>query len=275
MKKVIVIAGPTATGKTSYSIELAKKINGEIISADSRQVYCGINLLSGKVTKKEMGKIPHYLIDVANPKTTFSVDKYKKLADKAIEDIFKKGKTPIICGGTGFYIDAILYDRQFPEVPPNKELRAKLVLKSSSELFSTLIKLDPARAKTIDAQNPVRLIRAIEIAKALGKVPKLKKPKTKYEIEWITLDFPDDELKNRIHIRLLERIKKGMIREAQKLHTSGVSFKKMESLGLECRSTARFLQSKISKEELVKELENDIWHYVKRQRTWFKKYGKN
>jgi len=271
--KIIVVCGPTATGKTAYAIKLAKKIHGEIISADSRQVYTGINLLSGKVTKKEMEGIPHYLIDIANPKKQFSVADFQKLGKHAIDDILSRNKTPIICGGTGLYIDALIHDTILPEVKPNKELRAKLVRKSSAELFRTLSKLDPERAKTIDAHNPVRLIRAIEIAKELGSVPPLSK-NSPYHIEWIYLDFPDDILKKRINTRLLERIKQGMLREAKKLHENGVSYKKMETLGLECRTCARFLQKKISKKELIDELNNDIWHYVKRQRTWFKKFAK-
>ena len=271
--KIIIVCGPTATGKTSHAIKLAKEIDGEIISADSRQVYTGINLMSGKATKKEMDGIPHHLLDVINPKKQFSVADFQKLGKKAIDDILLRGKTPIICGGTGLYIDALVHDTILPEVRPNLELRKKLNLKSSEDLFKILSKLDPERAKTIDAKNPVRLIRAIEIAKELGVVPQIKKT-SPYKTEWIYLDFPDDVLKERIHIRLLERIKDGMLREAKKLHDNGVSYKKMDSLGLECRTCAKYLQKKISKSELIDELNNDIWHYVKRQRTWFKKFAK-
>jgi len=270
---LIVIAGPTATGKTAYAIDLAKKLNGEVISADSRQVYKGINLLSGKVTKKEMAGIPHHLIDAVDPKCSFTVAQYKKLADKAIKDIIARGKVPIMCGGTGFYIDAVIYDTQLPEVPPNTKLRKELSTKTADQLFTILKKLDSARAKTIDGNNPVRLVRAIEIAKALGKVPKLSKPKLVYNVQWVYLDFPDDVLKKRIHTRLIERITQGMVREGKKLHESGVSWKRMETLGLECRSVARHLQNKITKTELISELDNDIWQYVKRQRTWFKRYS--
>ena len=275
MKKphIIVVCGPTATGKTSYAIKLAKKMGGEIISADSRQVYKGIDLISGKVTKKEMGKVPHYMIDIESPKKQFSVVEFQKLGKKILNDIIARGKTPIICGGTGLYIDALVYDTVLPEVKPNKELRAKLADKNPAQLFKILEKLDPERAKTIDAKNPVRLVRAIEIAKELGKVPEISKT-SNYDIEWIYLDFPDDVLKKRINTRLLERIKLGMLHEAKKLHNSGVSYKKMESLGLECRTCAKYLQKKISKQELIGELNNDIWHYVKRQRTWFKKFAK-
>lgn len=273
-QKVIVICGPTASGKTAYSIELAKKINGEIISADSRQVYSGIDLLSGKVTRREMQKVPHYLLDVANPKRVFSVAQFQKKGKAALQDILSRGKTPIICGGTGFYIDALIYDSSLPAVAPNAPLRAQLAKKTPAQLHAMLQKLDSKRAKTIDAHNPVRLIRAIEIATKLGNVPTVKKTAL-YDVEWIYIDRPDDELKKRIHDRLLERIKQGMLREAAKLHQNGVSWKRMEALGLECRSAAAYLQKKISKEELIEELDKNIWQYVKRQRTWFKKYAKN
>ncbi len=273
--KLIVITGPTSSGKTDYSIKLAKKINGEIVSADSRQVYKGINLLSGKVTKKEMSGIKHYMLDVATPKKAYSVSDFKKQAEKAIDEIIEKGKTPILCGGTGFYIDAVVYNRTMPEVGPNPKLRKSLEKLSKDELYKMLYKLDRARAKTIDRDNPVRLIRAIEIAKALGKVPKFKTSKSKYEVEWILIDQNDDVLKQKIHDRLHARVKQGMLREAKKLHDSGVSYKRMEDLGLECRFASLYLQKKITKNEMLTQLEKEIWQYVKRQRTWFRSRQKS
>jgi tRNA dimethylallyltransferase len=271
--KIIVVCGPTATGKSDYAVELAKKINGEIISADSRQVYKGLNIGSGKITKGEMRGVPHYLLDVAIPKRIFTVIQYKKLANKAIKNILKRGKVPIICGGTGFYIDAVIYDQNFPEVKPNKTLRKQLSSLSPSELFEKLQTLDPDRALDIDSKNSVRLIRAIEIATALGSVPKTQR-KQKYSVEWIYLDFPDEVLKKRIHDRLLKRMKTGMVKEVKDLHDQGVSWKRLESLGLEYRYLALYLQNKLSKADMLSQLEFSIWHYAKRQRTWFKKYAK-
>jgi tRNA dimethylallyltransferase len=273
MNKIIVVCGPTATGKSDYAVELAKKVGGEIISADSRQVYKGLDIGSGKITKKEMRGIPHYLLDVANPRRAFSVAQYKKLADKAIKVILKKGKTPIIVGGTGFYIDAVIYDQSLPEVPPNTTLRKKLEKRSLEELQTVLQDLDPERYETIDTKNPVRLIRAIEIAEALGKVPKTER-KAKYDMEWVYLDFPDEELKQRIHTRLLKRMKQGMVKEVQTLHDEGLSWKRLEALGLEYRFVALYLQNKMNKQDMTQQLESAIWHYAKRQRTWFKKYAK-
>ena len=269
-QKIVVILGPTATGKSDFAVELAKKINGEIISADSRQVYIGLDIGSGKITKKEMKGVPHHLLDVTNPKKVFSVADYKKLADKKIEEIISRGKIPIIVGGTGFYIDSVINDSQLPEVKPNKNLRKELEKLSTGELFKILKKLDPRRAKEIDAKNPVRLIRAIEIAKELGKVPKLK-TNPKYDTITIGLDFPDNELKERIEKRLISRFKNGMLDEAKKLHSQGLSFKRMEQLGLEYRYMAKFLQGKITEKEMVEKLNLEIWKYAKRQRTWFKR----
>ncbi len=275
MNKIIVVCGPTATGKSDYAVELAKKNNGEIISADSRQVYRGFDIGSGKITKREMKGVPHHLLDVASPKRTFSAAQYKKLADKAIKDILKRGKTPIICGGTGFYIDAVVYDHTFPKVKPNKTLRKQLSRLSPRELFEKLQTLDPDRAQEIDSNNSVRLIRAIEIATALGKVPlrQAQGKQGKYDVEWIYLDFPDEVLKNRIHIRLFARIR-GIVAEVKRLHAQGVSWKRLESFGLEYRYFALYLQGKLSKAEMLTQLEFAIWHYAKRQRTWFKKYAK-
>lgn len=273
MQKVIVICGPTTTGKSDYAVQLAKEVGGEVISADSRQVYRGLNIGSGKITTREMKGVPHYLLDVANPLRTFTVAQYARLADKAIKAIVKKGKVPIICGGTGFYIDAVVYGTSFPEVKPNTTLRKKLQKYSTEALVQELKKLDPERLETIDTKNNVRIIRAIEIATALGSVPKRTRTK-KYEVEWHYLDFPDDVLKQRIHDRLYKRMKAGMVKEARDLHDQGLSWKRLESLGLEYRYLALYLQNKLSKEEMLTQLETAIWHYAKRQRTWFKKYAK-
>ncbi|MCC6198830.1 tRNA (adenosine(37)-N6)-dimethylallyltransferase MiaA [Candidatus Nomurabacteria bacterium] len=272
MQKIIVVCGPTATGKSDFAIALAKKIGGEIISADSRQVYRGLDIGSGKITKREMKSVPHHLLDVASPTRVFSVAQYKKLADKAIKDILKRGKVPIICGGTGLYIDAVVYDTDFPAVPPNKPLRIQLEKIPTEALVQKLEALDLERFAAIDTNNRVRLIRAIEIARALGKVPKVSRQK-RYDVEWHYLDFPDDILKTRIHNRLYKRMKSGMVTEVRRLHSEGVSWKRLEALGLEYRYLAQFLQGKITKSEMLVQLETAIWHYAKRQRTWFKKYA--
>ncbi len=272
---LIVIVGPTSSGKTSVSIKLAKYfrkigITAEIISADSRQVYKGLDLLSGKVTKKEMSGIRHHMLDVINLKKTFSVSDYQKQTKKIIKEVYGRGHMPILVGGTGFYVDAVVNDFALPEVPPDYKLRAKYTTKSAIANFVVLKRLDPERAKHIDPNNNVRIIRAIEIAKAMGKVPKIKKSNI-YDTLWIGIDLEDRKLKNNISKRLLSRLKSGMIREAKKLHDSGVSYKRLKTLGLECKYCALYLEGKISKFEMISELEKETWQYVKRQRTWFKR----
>lgn len=267
-----MILGQTSTGKSDFAVEVARHIGGEVISADSRQVYKGMNLGTGKITKKEMKKVPHHLLDVASPKKTFSVSNFKKLADKKIKQILKRGAVPIICGGTGFYIDAVVDGIVLPEVPPNKKLRVILSKKNTDELYLQLKKLDPIRAETIDRKNPVRLIRAIEIAQALGSVPT---PSHRQGL-WlgvlkIGLALPDEVLKEKIKVRLLARIKKGMIKEIENLHKEGISWKRMEALGLEYKYGALCLQNKITKQEMIEKLVTETWQYAKRQKTWFKR----
>ncbi|MEA3399526.1 MAG: tRNA (adenosine(37)-N6)-dimethylallyltransferase MiaA [Patescibacteria group bacterium] len=271
MNKIIVILGQTSTGKSDFAVKLAKKIDGEIISADSRQVYKGLDLGTGKITEEEMQDIPHYLLDIISPKKVFSVSDYKKLAEEKIEDILERKKIPIICGGTGFYIDSITEGIIYPEVPPNKELRKELQKKSLSELQKILEELDLERFKEIDVNNKVRLIRAIEIVESIGKVPKLKKNK-KYDALKIGLTLPDKILKERIYKRLINRINQGMIEEIKDLYNKDIlSYNKMHKLGLEYRYVGLHLQDKLSKEEMIKKLNTEIWHFAKRQKIWFKR----
>lgn len=269
--KIIAVVGPTASGKSALAVEVARLVGGEVVSADSRQVYTGLDIGTGKVTKREMRGIPHHLLDVANPKRTMSVVQYERLATRAIHDILKRGKVPVLCGGTGLYVDAVLTDASFPEVPPNATLRKNLEKLSVAELFERLQKLDSSRAETIDAKNPRRLIRAIEIATALGSVPARTVAEPRYDALVIGLTLPREEMQKRIHARLLARMRRGMVAEARRLHAEGLSWKRMESLGLEYRFLAQFLQNKITKEEMFSLLEIAIRQYAKRQMVWFKR----
>jgi tRNA dimethylallyltransferase len=271
-ERLIVILGPTASGKSDLAVDLALKFNGEVVSADSRQVYKGMNIGTGKITKKEMRGVKHHLLDVVSPKKRYTVADFQKDANGAINEILKKGKLPILCGGTGFYIRSIVDGIVLPEVPPNKKLRKDLSKKTVAEMFGILKKLDPERAKNIDSKNPARLIRAIEIAKALGKVPNLAlQAPSNFDVMQIGIKTEPEVLKERILRRLEKRIKMGMILEAKKLHEQGLSWKRMEELGLEYRYLARFLQGKISKKEMMNQLNKEIWHYAQRQMTWFKR----
>ncbi|EKE18725.1 MAG: tRNA delta(2)-isopentenylpyrophosphate transferase [uncultured bacterium] len=294
--KIVVIVGPTSSGKSAAAINLAKKFNGEIISADSRQVFKGMDLGTGKV-KEQLSvfsfqlsektvreklfiseEIPHYLIDVVDPMEDFNISHFKKLTNEAIEKILQKGKLPIICGGTGFWIDAIVKNTNIPEVEPDFELRKKLEQKSLEELSLQLEKLDPQRARNIDKKNKVRLIRAIEICKKLGKVPEHETwsmehaaENSKYRFLQIGITTEREVLNEKIKKRLDERFEQGMINEVENLRKVGVRFEWMEKIGLEYRWIARYLQEKISLNDMKEKLYFDSIHYAKRQMTWFKR----
>lgn len=308
--KIIVIVGPNASGKSELGVKIARKINGEIISADSRQVYKKLNIGSGKVggewkiingQKKFVYKnISHYCIDIANPKKVFTADDYRKCAQKATADILSRGKTPIIVGGTGFYIDAALGRIQLGGVPPNQKLRKKLSKKSALELLKMLKKLDPTRAKTVEQKNPRRMIRAIEIANGkkrrgvdfagfeasehgscrrrdreastlspaagLGEESKINTA----ALVWLGIKRLPKELQKRIRARLKKRLP-GIICEVKKLRQGGLSWKRLYDLGLEYRYASLYLRGKLSKEDMTRQLETAINHYAKRQMTYFKK----
>jgi len=288
--KLLVVLGPTASGKSDLAVKLARKLalskvegfNGaEIISADSRQVYKGMNIGSGKITKKEMRGIPHYLLDVASPKKRFTVAQYQKLARKAIKKIWKRGKLPILCGGTGLYIQSIVDGLAIPEVPPDAKLRDRLEKLTTQKLFVKLQKLDPQRAKNIDQHNRRRLIRALEIVIKTGNaVPQnslflqshtssspllkrgvggdfynntinaaLKNPSYPpfykgRNLLQIGIAQPKEKLKKLIKKRLYKRLRKGMVAEVKKLHRQGLSWKRLEEFGLEYRAVAQYLQQK-------------------------------
>lgn len=273
--KIIIILGPTASGKSDLAVEIAQKWNGEVISADSRQVYRGLNIATGKITVPEMHGIPHHLLDVADPHDQYSVSHFKRDAEKAIDDILLRGKLPILCGGTGLYIQAIVDNVLPPEIEPDKKLREELAAKTTDELFTLLQKIDPKRADTIDAKNPRRLVRAIEIAHRLGIVPKLPDTRKKYEALQIGIQTDKETLRARIETRLKKRFAEGMLEEAVELHSNessgGLSFERMDELGLEYRYLAKYLQGKITSEEMKEELATKIRQYAKRQMTWFKR----
>lgn len=275
--KVIVILGPTAVGKSDMAVSLSlllKKsgIQSEVISADSRQVYKWLNIGAGKITKKEMKGVVHHGLDILSPtrKKMFSVSEFKEYADQKIHELTEQGIVPIICGGTGFYIDAVVDGVALPDVPPNPILRKQLEQMSLTELYRMLVKLDSKRAKEIGDQNKVRLVRSIEIAKALGKVPKIKK-KNPYNTLLIGLDFDKEELMQKVHTRALKRLKAGMVAEARSLRKKGVTWKRMKSFGLEYGLLAQLLQNKLTKEQFIERLLIETWKYAKRQKTWFKR----
>ncbi len=268
--KIIVILGPTASGKSDMAVSIAKKFNGEVVSADSRQVYKGLDIGSGKITKEEMGGVPHYLLDVASPKRRFTVSQYQKKAKLATEKILKKKKLPIICGGTPFYIDALVEGTTFPKVTPDSSLRSKLEKETNEDLLNRLRKFDKKRAENIDKKNRRRLIRAVEIVEKTGSpVPSLEK-NPPYHSLLLGIKIDQERLNERIEKRLKKRMDEGMIDEVKKLRKEGVSFKRLESLGLEYRWVSLYLQNKVSYAEMTERLCSDIKKFSKRQMTWWK-----
>ncbi|MEX0652053.1 MAG: tRNA (adenosine(37)-N6)-dimethylallyltransferase MiaA [Candidatus Paceibacterota bacterium] len=268
--KIIAVVGPTASGKSDLAVSIAKKYNGEVISVDSRQVYRGLNIGSGKITKAEMKGVPHHLLDITNPKKVFTASDFVKAGRKALNEILKKGKVPVLAGGTGFYLSALLGEMSLAEVEPNPKLRAELEKFSNEKLLERLSILDPERVNEIDRANSPRIIRAIEIATTLGEIPK-QHATPLYQTLKIGVRVTPEVLEERINSRLMSRFKKGMLAEAKELHKKGVTWKRMIALGLEYRYMALYLKGEITKEEMVETLKVRIRQYAKRQRTWLKR----
>ncbi len=266
-KPLIAIIGPTACGKTALSIRLAQRFGGTVISADSRQVYRGMKLGTGKVTKREMNGVPHELLDVADPKRQFTVVDFQR----RVARVMRTAKTPFwLVGGSPLYVDAIVYEQHFPIVKPNATLRKKLEGWSTPRLIRELQKLDPMRAQTIDQKNRRRLIRALEIVKSTGRpIPQLERRDTNALI--LGINLPRNLLYRRINVRLDARLRLGMITEVRRLHEAGVSWKRLESFGLEYRFIARFLQGQITKSEMISQLQGAIHAFARRQMTWWKR----
>ena len=270
-KRLITIIGPTASGKSSLSVDLAKKFKGEIISADSRQVYKKMNIGTGKVTKKEMKNIPHYLLDVASPKSRFTVSKYRKLALKEIGKIQKRNKLPIICGGTGLYIQSVIDGITIPEVKPDFKLRKELERLSTEDLFKKLEKLDKNRSEAIDKNNKRRLIRAIEILMKTKKtIPELKTNPLPYPVLIIGIKKEKEELQKLIEKRFFEWLKQGFLNEVLALRKE-LSWKRIEEFGIHYKTASLYLQNKITEKEFIERSLIELNNYAKRQMTWFKR----
>lgn len=273
--KIIVILGPTATGKTKLGVKLAQKFNGEIISADSRQVYRGMDVGTGKDLKDfeyKKTKIKYHLIDVVSPKTEFSLAKYQKLAYIAIDDILARGKLPIIVGGSGLYLEAIVDGYKLSEKKPDKILREKLEKKSVDALFKALQKINPDLAKNLnnsEKNNKRRLIRYLEIT-----TQQENKKTIRYTPLLIGIKTDKENIDKKIYQRLIQRLEKEkMVKEIKDLHCEKkVSWKRLESFGLEYKYISLFLKNKLGYEEMVEKLFIAIRQFAKRQRTWFRRW---
>ena len=273
--KIIVILGPTASGKTKLAVELAEKFNGEIVSADSRQVYRGMDIGTGKDLAEY--SVPYHLIDVVNPKLRFDLAQYQKLAFAAIDDILGRGKLPILAGGSGLYLQAVIDNYKLSDAKKDLALRKKLEKLNAGELFKKLEKLSPNLAVKLnqsDKNNKRRLIRYLEILEQ-DKNFKSRKGQKKYEALLIGLSYSGEILKQRIFKRLMDRLKEqNMIGEVENLRAKGLSWKRLEEFGLEYKFISLYLQGKLQYEEMVEKLNLAIFQFAKRQLTWFKRWEK-
>lgn len=293
-KKILVILGPTATKKTDLALQLAKKFNGELVSADSRQVYKGLDIGTGKIPtdlrfknddlriKKDKGwwevnGIRIWMYDVVSPKKQYNVASFVKDAEKVIEKIRKKGKLPIVVGGTGLYLKALIDGLFNLAIPQDLNLRNRLKRLSVTKLQRQLQKLSPAHWQQLnisDRQNPRRLSRSIELIKMYPYIDNKKKIislSEKNDILKIGLTAPRLILYQKVNNRVTLRIREGMVEEAKKMHEVGLSFKRMKQLGLEYGVMADYLQGKIKTDELISRMQGKIHGFVRRQLTWFKK----
>ena len=270
--RVIAVVGATASGKTSYAIELAKKINGEIISADSRLVYKGMDIGTAKPTIDEMQEIPHYMIDVVEPEYNYSVGLYVKEAKKHITNIISRGKVPIVVGGTGLYFRVLLENYDLPDVKPDYELRKELSSYSYEELLEMLTKLDEKAANSVEKNDKKKLIRYIEIIKLAGKPLDLVRgvKEKEFNVEWVGLNFPREILYDRINKRVDLMIEQGLIDETKKLlQKHGRISNITDTIGY--REVLSYLDGELSLDEAKDKLKQNTRNYAKRQLTWFRK----
>lgn len=270
--RVIAVVGATASGKTSYAIELAKKINGEIISADSRLVYKGMDIGTAKPTIDEMQEVPHYMIDVVEPEYNYSVGLYVKEAQKHITDIISRGKVPIVVGGTGLYFRVLLENYDLPDVKPDYELRKELSSYSYEELLEMLTKLDEKAANSVEKNDKKKLIRYIEIIKLAGKPLDLVRgvKEKEFNVEWVGLNFPREILYDRINKRVDLMIEQGLIDETKKLlQKHGRISNITDTIGY--REVLSYLDGELSLDEAKDKLKQNTRNYAKRQLTWFRK----
>ncbi len=270
---LLTILGPTASGKTCLAVALAQELAGEIISADSRQVFRQMDIGSGK-DLHEYGEIPYHLIDIIDPGAEFSVFAFQRLFIQAFEEISSRGKLPVLCGGTGLYLDAALRGYRMVEVPENVSLRAELARKSDEELIVQLRQLVPNQHNNSDLTDRNRTIRAIEIARFELQAPE-EEPFPVIRPLVIGIQWDRTQLRQRITKRLRQRLETGLLEEVQNLHASGIPWERLEYYGLEYRFVATFLQGRINRNDLFQKLNAAIHDFAKRQETWFRRMERN
>ncbi len=269
---LLVVLGPTASGKTRLGVQLAEILGGEIISADSRQVYRGMDIGTGK-DLEEYGGIPYHLIDILDPGCEFNVFKFQGLFIDAFDDIHKRGRLPILVGGTGMYLDSVLAGYRLVEVPVNPELRAELAALSMEELVLRFRQIRPCHHNKTDLLDRERLVRAIEIAEYEAGAPRRPFPEIRPVVFGIKWDR--EALRRRITERLKSRLGNGLIEEVESLHQNGVSFDTLEFYGLEYRFLARFLKGELNRNDMFQKLNSAIHDFAKKQDTWFRRMERN
>lgn len=278
--KVIVIVGPTASGKTALSIELAKQINGEIVSCDSMQIYKDMNIGSAKPSLEEMQGIKHYMIDIVSPDKRFSVAEYKKQAEQAIEEILSKGKMPIVIGGTGLYADSLIYGIEYPEIEFDKNYRNKLENLADTEgglakLYERAKEIDSKAIEKISPHDKKRILRIIEIYHSTGKTKteleaESRKNEVKYDYRIFAINMDRKVLYNRINKRVDIMIKNGLIEEVKNLLDKYEDFPTaMQGLGY--KEVVEYLDGNLTKDEMIEKIKQETRRYAKRQLTWFRK----
>ncbi len=272
--KLIVVPGPTASGKSALGIALAQRFHGEIVSADSRQVYRGLDIGTAKVTAEERALVPHHLLDVADVQEIYTVSQFQQRAVAAINDIAMRGLQPFLVGGSPHYIQAVVDNLDIPAVPPQPALRAELEARPLAELLAQLEELDSQSAAIIDRNNRRRVIRALEVCLTSGKPfsEQRRVAAPLYRSLLLGIQWPREELYRRIDRRVDERMQLGMVQEVRTLLDNGVSHERLEALGLEYRFISRWLRGEFPSEEAMAErLKFAIHDFTRRQLTWFRK----
>lgn len=269
--KIIVIVGQTASGKTALSLEVAKHFSGEVINADSRQIYKGLNIGTEKITPEEMEGITHHLLSIISPEHAYSAQQFKEDADSAIAQIVGRNHLPIITGGTFFYVDVLLRKMVPPMITPNLALREELEQKDTETLFSELEAKDPVRASAIDPHNKRRIMRALEILDVLPSVPKQEQQEDPYDPLVIGISADKKVLRERLRARAVQAVDRGLFEETEKLLSEGVTKERLSEIGLEYKLVLLFLDGTITKDQLIQKLEEKNWQYAKRQFLWLKR----
>ncbi len=270
---LIVIVGPTSSGKSALSLELAEEFHGEIVSADSRQIYRGMNVGTNKPTPEEQARVPHHLLDVAEPDSTYTVAEFKEAALSAIRHIHARNKLPFLVGGTGLYVQVVVDNLDLPNVPPQQKLRQELELLTIEQLRTRLKACDPVGAEKIDLHNRRRIIRAIEVSETAG-VPfsDLRKAGTpEFDPLMLGVYQEPEVMRQRLRISGQWRLDHGILEEMQRLNSEGISWDQFESFGLEYRRYAQYFEGKLGLVEASELAQKDLFAFAKRQITWFKR----